>query len=214
MVKTDPQPFLTSEASSVWSTVAANIVAYARVSTTDQNLDAQEDALRTAGAIRIFSDRASGATQNRPEWIKCLEYLQPGNVLLVNDLTRLGRNAADLASIVNSLADRHIGFRSLKEPFLDTTTSHGILIFQMFSAVAEYERNRLRERTMDGLTAARARGRVGGRPVKMTDHKINTARKLRGEGLKIREVAETLGVSESSVVRALSSQTQLAREQS
>lgn len=180
-----------------------NLIGYARVSTTDQSLDLQLDALDQVGAFKVFCDQASGATQERPGWEKCRAYLQPGNVLVVNDLTRLGRNAADLAGIVASLAERKVGFRSLKEPYLDTSTSQGLMIFQIFSALAEYERNRLRERTMDGLKAAKARGRTGGRPTKMTPNKAATAHRLRAEKSTIKAIAETIGVSESTVVREL-----------
>lgn len=180
-----------------------NLIGYARVSTTDQALDLQLDALDKAGAYKVFVDQASGATQERPGWEECRKYLQPGNVLVVNDLSRLGRNAADLASIVASLAEQKVGFRSLQEPYLDTSTSHGLMIFQIFSALAEYERNRLRERTMDGLRAAKARGRTGGRPTKMTPTKAATAHRMRSEKFSIKAIAETIGVSESTVVREL-----------
>lgn len=131
-----------------------------------------------------------------------MPYLQPGNVLVVNDLSRLGRNAADLASIVSSLAEQQIAFRSLKEPYLDTST-YGLMIFQIFSALAEYERNRLRERTMDGLKAAKTRGRIGDRPTKMTPTKAATAHRMRAEKYTIKTIAETIEVSESTVVREL-----------
>ncbi len=189
-----------------------NLIGYARVSTTEQSLDLQMDALNSAGAIRIFKDHASGATQVRPAWEECLGYLQPGNVLVVNDLTRLGRSSADLASIVALLAERNVGFRSLKEPFLDTSTSHGLLIFQVFSALAEYERNRLRERTLDGLRAAKARGRTGGRPTKMTPDKAATARRMRAEKRSIKDIAKTIDVSESTVVRELGKERKTLRE--
>lgn len=189
-----------------------NLIGYARVSTTDQSLDLQLDALDQAGAFKVFSDQASGATQERPAWEECRAYLQPGNVLVVNDLTRLGRNAADLASIVASLAEQKVGFRSLKEPYLDTSTSHGLMIFQIFSALAEYERNRLRERTMDGLKAAKARGRTGGRPTKMTPNKAATAHRMRAEKSTIKAIADTIGVSESTVVRELARERKSLRE--
>lgn len=191
-----------------------NLIGYARVSTTDQSLDLQLDALEQAGAFRIFTDQASGATQVRPGWEECRAYLQPGNVLVVNDLTRLGRSAADLASIVASLAEQKVGFRSLKEPYLDTSTSHGLMIFQIFSALAEYERNRLRERTHDGLRAAKARGRTGGRPTLMTPDKAATAHRMRGEKRSIKAIAATIGVSESTVVRELAKERKTLREHS
>lgn len=190
-----------------------NLVGYARVSSTSQNLDSQMDALAAAGAIKIFKDRASGATMERPDWAECLEYLQPGNVLVVTDLTRLGRSAADLASIVAQLAERNVGLRSLNEPYLDTSTSHGLMILQIFSALAEYERNRLRERTLDGLHAAKARGRVGGRPTKMTPDKAATAHDMRAKKRSIKDIAAVIGLSESTVVRELARERKTLREE-
>ncbi|WP_404593131.1 recombinase family protein [Paenarthrobacter histidinolovorans] len=176
------------------------------MSTTEQNVDLQHDALNRAGAYRIWTDYASGATADRPQWQQCLDHLQPGNILLVNDLSRLGRNTADLAGIVKTLSDRNVGLRSLAEPWLDTTSSQGLLMFHFFSAIAEYERNRLRERTMDGLAAAKARGRVGGRPTKMTPDKSETARRMRAEKRSIKDIARTIEVSEATVVRDLARQ--------
>ena len=125
------------------------------------------------------------------------------NVLMVADLTRLGRSTADLADIVTVLGGRGIGFRSLAEPWLDTTSAHGRLIFDMFASLAEYERSRLSERTKAGLAAAKARGRLGGRPRTMTDWKLETARQLRSEGHTLKETAQRLSVSVSSLTRAL-----------
>ena len=190
-----------------------NLVGYARVSTTAQSLDLQADALEKAGAIKVFSDHASGATMERPGWTDCLKYLQPGNILLVNDLTRLGRSSGDLAAIVALLAERGVGLRSLNEPFLDTSTSHGWMIFQIFSALAEYERNRLRERTLEGLQAAKARGRVGGRPTKMTPDKAATAHGMRAKKRSIKDIAATIGLSESTVVRELARERKPLREE-
>ncbi|HAP91498.1 MAG TPA: resolvase [Arthrobacter bacterium] len=182
------------------------LIGYARVSTTEQSVDLQLDALNTAGCFRIWTDYASGATQARPQWQDCLDHLQPGNILVVNDLSRLGRNTADLASIAKTLADRHVGLRSMTETWLDTTSSTGLLMFHFFSAIAEYERNRLRERTITGLAAAKARGRVGGRPTKMTPDKAATAHRMRGEKRTLRDIAKTIDVSEATVVRELARQ--------
>ncbi len=190
-----------------------NLIGYARVSTTSQSLDLQTDALDDAGTIMNFSDQASGATMERPGWAECLKYLQPGSVLVVNDLTRLGRSAADLASIVALLAERGVGLRSLNEPYLDTSTSHGLMIFQIFSALAEYERNRLRERTLDGLRAAKARGRMGGRPTKMTPDKAAMAHDMRARKRTIKDIAKTIEVSESTVVRELARERKTLREE-
>ncbi|WP_017197907.1 recombinase family protein [Arthrobacter sp. M2012083] len=182
------------------------LLGYSRVSTTDQNVDLQHDALKEAGVYRIWTDYASGATADRPQWQDCLDHLQPGNVLVVNDLSRLGRNTADLAGIVKTLAERNVGLRSLTETWLDTTNSQGLLMFHFFSAIAEYERNRLRERTLAGLAAAKARGRVGGRPTKMTADKSSIARDMRSKGRTIKDIARTIDVSEATVVRDLARQ--------
>ncbi|WP_456506462.1 recombinase family protein [Arthrobacter sp. UYCu723] len=187
-------------------TDVATLMGYARVSTTEQSVDLQLDALNAAGCFRIWTDFASGATAERPHWQDCLDHLQPGNILVVNDLSRLGRNTADLAGIVKTLADRQVGLRSLTETWLDTTNSQGLLMFHFFSAIAEYERNRLRERTMAGLAAAKARGRVGGRPTKMTPDKSDTAHRMRGQKRTIRDIAKTIEVSEATVVRELARQ--------
>ncbi|MDQ0692525.1 DNA invertase Pin-like site-specific DNA recombinase [Arthrobacter sp. W4I7] len=161
--------------------MSGNVIGYARVSTRGQSLDSQVDALVTAGAVRVFQEYASGATQSRTRWKECLDYLQPGNVLTVTDLTRLGRSTADLADIVTVLGQRGIGFRSLAEPWLDTTSAHGKLIFDMFASLAEYERSRLSERTKAGLAAAKARGRLGGRPRTMTPSKTEAARQCESQ---------------------------------
>ncbi|WP_256212871.1 recombinase family protein [Arthrobacter sp. yr096] len=187
--------------------MSRNVIGYARVSTRGQSLDAQVDALAAAGALRVFQDHASGATQARAGWKECLGYLQPGNILMVADLTRLGRSTSDLADIVTVLGQRGIGFRSLAEPWLDTTSAHGKLIFDMFASLAEYERSRLSERTKAGLAAAKARGRSGGRPTVMTAGKLETATQLRQEGKTLHDIAERLGVSVSSLTRALGPKT-------
>jgi DNA invertase Pin-like site-specific DNA recombinase len=184
--------------------VSGNVIGYARVSTRGQSLDSQVDALVASGAVRVFQEYASGATQARTRWKGCLDYLQPGNVLTVTDLTRLGRSTADLADIVTVLGQRGIGFRSLAEPWLDTTSAHGKLIFDMFASLAEYERSRLSERTKAGLAAAKARGRLGGRPRTMTPAKTEAARQLRSQGKTLKETAQILSVSVSSLTRALS----------
>jgi DNA invertase Pin-like site-specific DNA recombinase len=195
---------LVSEKKTSQKIVSGNVIRYARVSTRGQSLDSQVDALVAAGAVRVFQEYASGATQMRARWKECLDYLQPGNVLTVADLTRLGRSTADLADIVTVLGQRGIGFRSLAEPWLDTTNAHGKLIFDMFASLAEYERSRLSERTKAGPDAAKARGRLGGRPRTMTPSKTEAARQLRSQGKTLNETAQILSVSVSSLTRALS----------
>lgn len=137
-------------------------IGYARVSTQDQNLDLQKDALDKAGCTKIFVDEISGTVAQRAGLDKAKEVLRKGDVLIVWRLDRLGRSIRDLIDWVNHLEEEGIGFKSLQES-IDTTTSSGKLVFHIFAALAEFERNLIRERTNAGLAAARARGRVGGR---------------------------------------------------
>src|SRR3954469_24529125 len=139
------------------------LVGYARISTTDQTLDLQHDALTKAGCSRIFTDTASGAKSEREGLTEALSYVRVGDTLVVWKLDRLGRSLKDLIERIKQLNDRKIGFRSITEN-IDTTTSGGKLIFHIFGALAEFERDIIRERTNAGLEAARARGRLGGRP--------------------------------------------------
>src|SRR6266540_6711079 len=138
-------------------------VGYARVSTFDQNLDLQKDALTRVGCEKIFTDTMSGAKAERPGLAQALTFMRTGDVLVVWKLDRLGRSLKNLIDVVSELDKLDIGFRSVTES-IDTTTSGGKLIFHIFGALAEFERNIIRERTHAGLEAARARGRNGGRP--------------------------------------------------
>jgi DNA invertase Pin-like site-specific DNA recombinase len=138
-------------------------IGYARVSTIEQTLDLQRDALLAAGAASIYEDKASGKTTDRPELVHCLKALRNGDTLVVWRLDRLGRNLEDLIRIGRELETREVKFKSLKEA-IDTSGPAGKLVFHMFGALAEFERELVRERTLAGLAAARARGRVGGRP--------------------------------------------------
>jgi len=180
----------------------SNVVGYARVSTNEQNPALQLDALEDAGAVRVFTDFCSGAATERPELAKCLDYLQPGNVLAVWRVDRLGRSVPHLVSTVAALATRGVQFRSLTEA-IDTTTAGGELVFTIFAALAQMERRMISERTRAGLDAARARGRVGGRPTVMTPERIDAARTLRTDGVPITQIAELLGVGRATVRRSL-----------
>jgi DNA invertase Pin-like site-specific DNA recombinase len=139
------------------------LIGYARVSTQDQHLRLQQDALKTAGCIKIFTDTVSGAKQERKGLVDALNFLREGDILVVWRLDRLGRSLKDLIERLTELHQRNIGFKSVTES-IDTTTSGGKLIFHIFGALAEFEREIIRERTNAGLTAARARGKKGGRP--------------------------------------------------
>jgi DNA invertase Pin-like site-specific DNA recombinase len=143
------------------------LIGYARVSTQDQSPALQLDALRAAGCNRIFEEKASGAQRDRPELKAALDYIRDGDVLAVWKLDRLARSLGQLIDTVDSLKERGIGFRSLTEQ-IDTTTPAGKLTFHIFGAMAEFERSIIRERTRAGLDAARARGRMGGRPRALT----------------------------------------------
>jgi DNA invertase Pin-like site-specific DNA recombinase len=178
------------------------LIGYARVSTVDQNPELQLDELNRAGCRRIFTDTASGARSDRPELRATLNFLQPGDVLVVWRLDRLARSLADLIAIVTGLVERGVGFRSLREN-IDTTSAGGKLVFHLFGALAEFERDLIRERTQAGLAAARARGRVGGRPTKLTADQAAMARALLATGKSGSEVAKAFGVGRSTLYRVL-----------
>ena len=179
------------------------LVGYARVSTLDQNADLQEDALSEAGCVKVFTDKASGAQADRPQLDAALSYLRDGDVLVVWRLDRLGRSLKHLITVVSDLEDRGVGFRSLTES-MDTTTPAGKLIFHVFAALAEFERNLIRERTKSGLEAARARGRKGGRKPSLSPKKIEVARKMYADGdSTVAEIARVLGVSRATIYRHL-----------
>lgn len=186
-----------------------SIVGYSRVSTTDQNLASQLDALKTAGAEKIFTDKATGKTKSRPGLVACLDYMRPDDVLLVYSTDRLGRSMTDVVSIVAALRDRTIQFRSLTEPF-DTTTAGGELFFHICAAFAQMNGRIITERTVAGLTAARARGRLGGRPTVMTAQRVAIAHRMRSEGATWEEIATTFKVGTSTVRRAVAASAETA----
>lgn len=176
-------------------------IGYARVSTTDQSLDLQEDDLKKEGCEKIYKEVASGAKTERVELKKALEDLRKDDVLVVWKLDRLGRSLKHLIDVVTGLNDRGVGFKSLKES-IDTTTSSGKLIFHIFGALAEFEREIIRERTQAGLKAAKARGRKGGRPRKMTKKKIEMAQTLYdADKLSVDEICKELGISRGTLYR-------------
>lgn len=181
----------------------AHLLGYARVSTMEQNPDLQVDELTAAGCWRVWTDHASGALDRRPQLDAVLEQLRPGDTLVVWRLDRLGRSLRHLIDVVTALDERGVGFRSLRES-IDTTTAGGRLVFHLFGALAQFEREIIRDRTMAGLTAARARGRVGGRPSKLSPEQRRQARKMYDEReLTIEQIGNVLGVSRTSIYRAL-----------
>ena len=153
------------------------LLGYARVSTIDQNLALQRDALAEAGCQKIFTEQMSGAVTDRPALHEALAFARSGDTLIVWKLDRLARSMKQLIETIEELRLRGIGFRSLTEA-LDTTTAQGRLVFHMFGALAEFERSLIRERTQAGLAAARRLGRTGGRPPKLTDDDIEAAKAM------------------------------------
>ena len=180
-------------------------VGYARVSTQDQTLNLQKDALEKIGCTKIFTDTASGAKAERKGLEEALNYVREGDILVVWRLDRLGRSLKHLIETITELNDRKIGFKSITEN-IDTTTSGGKLIFHIFGALAEFERDIIRERTQAGLNAARARGRKGGRPKKLTAKTVEQAKTLyNGRKHSIDEICRTLHVSRATLYRYLKS---------
>jgi DNA invertase Pin-like site-specific DNA recombinase len=177
-------------------------IGYARVSTEEQHLALQLDALTAAACERIFEDTITGTSADRPSLTRVLEELRPGDTLVVWRLDRLGRSLRHLIDLITTLDERGIGFKSTTEQ-IDTTTSGGKLIFHIFGALAEFERNLIRERTKAGLAAARARGKLGGRPRKLaTDGKMQLARTLYREKKRpIADICKMLGISRATLYR-------------
>ena len=181
------------------------LIGYARVSTQEQDLALQLDALKAAGSERIYEERASGAQRDRPELKAALGYMRQGDTLVVWKLDRLARSLKQLIDTVEDLGGRGIGLRSLTEA-IDTTTSGGKLIFHIFAALAEFERAVIRERTLAGLAAARARGRKGGRPPALAAKDLAAAKAmLRDPEITVSEIARRLGVAPSTLYRHLPS---------
>ena len=177
------------------------LIGYARVSTDDQNLDLQKDALKKAGCERIFEDLQSGAKAKRPGLASALEFARPGDTIVIWRLDRLGRSLKNLIELVSQLETSGVGLKSLQES-LDTSSSSGKLIFHIFGALAEFERNLIRERTQAGLEAARARGRMGGRPKALDASDREIAVKLYKEkNLTVSRICKTMGISKPTLYK-------------
>src|SRR5919197_4244076 len=177
------------------------LIGYARISTQDQTLNLQKDALEKLGCKKIFTDTASGAQAERKGLEEALEYVREGDILVVWRLDRLGRSLKHLIETITELNNRKIGFKSIQEN-IDTTTSGGKLVFHIFGALAEFERDLIRERTNAGLQAARARGRKGGRPKALTPKKTAHARELyNNKNNSISEICKTLNISRTTLYR-------------
>ena len=178
------------------------IIGYARGSTEDQHLDAQITALEAAGAERIFAEKISGTKKTRSELDRMIEQLREADVVVVTKYDRLSRSLQDLLSIVEAISTKGAGFRSLAED-IDTTTPAGRLVFHVFASIAQFERERISERTKEGLAAARKRGRVGGRPPALSaERRAEVARMRDQEGRGIAELARLFQVSPNTIRRA------------
>ncbi len=176
---------------------------YARISTSDQSMALQRDALRKAECAEVYEDVGSGVRASREGLETLLKYARPGDTLVVWRLDRLGRSLRNLVELIAELAARGIGFKSLQEN-IDTTTASGKLFLHIFGALAEFERELIRERTMAGLKAASERGRKGGRPRIMDETKIQLAKALHSEkSIPVVEICKTLGISKGTLYRSL-----------
>lgn len=190
------------------------LVGYARISTNTQSLELQQDALIKIGCEKIFEDCASGGKADRPGLVEALRYSRKGDTLVVWRLDRLGRSLQDLIMLVNGLNSQGIEFRSLQES-MDTATSGGKLIFHLFGAIAEFERNLIIERTKAGIASARLRGRLGGRKQSHSDAKIRSAQMLVLQQFKtVAEVCEEFGFSEMTYYRRVKKFAKMLSEQS
>ncbi|TQF74112.1 recombinase family protein [Rhodococcus spelaei] len=176
------------------------ILGYIRVSTADQSLDLQMDALEAIGCLRIWEETASGSRRDRPELEKVLDALRPGDSLAVWRLDRLGRSLPHLIETVQRIEDAGAALRSVTDG-IDTSTPNGRFTFHLFGALAQFERELVRERTMAGLEAARARGRVGGQPTKITPEKARAIKQMLEAGTPKAEIAKVLGFSRATLYR-------------
>ena len=179
------------------------ILGYARVSTKDQNLDGQRDALTAAGAERLFEEKVTGTARTRPELERMLKDLRSGDVVVITKYDRLARSLKDLLEIVDLIQARGAGFRSLGED-IDTTTPSGRLVFHVFASIAQFERERIIERTKEGLEAARRRGRIGGRPPALTPAQKDEVKRMRDADMRpIPEIADLFKVSTKTIRRVI-----------
>ncbi|WBL18780.1 recombinase family protein [Citricoccus sp. NR2] len=180
------------------------IVGYARVSTSEQNPAAQVAELRAAGAVRVFTDHGeSSRVRDRPQWVACQDYLRQGDTLVVRALDRLAGGEVMALQLVHELGEKGVHLRSLTEPEIDTTTPMGRALFGVVAVFVQLRVDTIRENTRRGLAHARAQGRVGGRPTVMSEQRRRAAADLQAQGHSLNEIAAALGVSRSSVWRAL-----------
>jgi len=183
-------------------------IGYGRISTSDQKAASQEDALKAAKVDKLFIDTFTGTKASRPQLDKMKEQLRSGDTLVITRLDRLGRSTKDLLNLVSELEELGVNLEVIEQR-LNTSTPDGKLFFTMIAAFAEFEREIMRARTMDGLAAARARGKVGGRKPKMTPAKVKTAVSMYEKGLPITEISEAIGVSRPTIYRMLEKQNEV-----
>ena len=176
-------------------------IGYARVSTLDQNLDLQLKALKRAGCQKVFREKASGATRQRPEFQRMLDQTRSGDTIVVWKLDRLARSTRDLLNTMETLSETGAKFQSISEPWADTTTHAGKMIMTVFAGIAEFERDLIRERTGAGREAAKQRGVRFGRPRKLNPDQLQVASRLVAEGKAVRDVARTFNVHEATIYR-------------
>lgn len=180
------------------------MIGYARVSTKDQSAEAQEAELRAAGAERVFTDHGESSRRaDRPQWVACMDYLRSGDTLIVRALDRLAGGEVVALQIVHELGERGIHLKSLTEPEIDTTTPMGTALFGVVAVFVQLRVDTIRENTRRGLAHARAHGRVGGRPTVMSPERLEQAEDMKTQGKSLSHIARALGVSRSSVWRAL-----------
>ena len=179
------------------------IFGYARVSTQDQNVDRQLDELKAAGCQKIFYEKISGTKMERPEFLRMLDQVRSGDLIIITELTRLSRSTKDLLNVVEMLEEKGVSIKSLKESWLDTSSAHGKLLFTFFAGISQFERDIISERVKSGLQAARARGRLGGR--KPADPKtIDIAvRMWKSKEYSINEILKTCGISRRTLYKYL-----------
>lgn len=180
-----------------------SVVAYARVSTGQQDYQSQVDRLTAAGATKVFSEKRSGLDGGRPELAECMRYVREGDTLIVTKLDRLARSTADLYRIVTELSDKGVGFKVLDDQAVDTTTRTGKLVMGILALIAEFETEIRKERQMEGIAKAKAEGRMGGRPKLLTPVLEGQIRQLRAQGMSIRKIASEVGFSKATVQKLL-----------
>lgn len=179
------------------------VVGYARVSTGQQDHALQVERLKAAGAVKVFAEKRSGLDGERPELLRCLDYVREGDVLVVTKLDRLARSTADLYKVVTGLEAKGVAFKVLDDTAVDTTTRTGKLVMGILALIAEFETAIRKERQMEGIAKAKSEGRTGGRPKQVTDDVRETILRLRGEGMSIRAIAAEVGLSKATIQKVI-----------